>query len=153
MSIAGMLGKGLGYGIGAARVGGSLARMHAGKVGGMTNLQTIGGALAGGMYGAMSDNTSVLGGAAMGAGLARYGGSAIRGAMKGHAGSFLPGMRPGVATTMRMAARGAFRQAKADGLRSYRTIGRTMTKARGKINSLKTTTGKGMPPPGQMSLF
>jgi hypothetical protein len=35
------------------------------------------GAAAGGIYGGISNDTSVLGGAAMGAGLARYGGSGI----------------------------------------------------------------------------
>lgn len=40
------------------------------------------GALAGGLYGAMSDNTSVLGGAAMGFGIGRYGGAGLR-AMRG----------------------------------------------------------------------
>jgi hypothetical protein len=51
------------------------------------------GTAAGGLYGAMSDDTSILGGMAMGAGLgaggARYGGAAVKGmgrAIKSNAG-------------------------------------------------------------------
>jgi hypothetical protein len=74
------------------------------------------GAGAGAAYGAMSDNTSVLGGAAMGAVAGRYTGAGLRRAALGYRGIGVasPGLRgalsgfgKGVTNTLRMDYRGA----------------------------------------------
>ena len=53
---------------------------------GAAGKSTLAGAAAGGLYGAMSKDTSVLGGAIMGAGLGRYGASGFRRGMLGYRG-------------------------------------------------------------------
>ena len=81
---------------------------------GNTGRRTLIGAAFGGTYGAMSDNTSIIGGAMMGAGLARYGGAAVRRGMLGYRGI-------GVSTPgIRGAIMGANRGIRNRGMQDYR---------------------------------
>ncbi len=127
----------------------------------MTGRMAIGGAGIGGLYGATLGRdpgqsrlggafTGALGGAALGAGGYRYGGAAMRGGMRstaafGRLNSRMMGSRAGysrgaVAQAFGMGAgRGAFRQMRQDAARSYGYIGRTMTKAYGRIKGLTST--------------
>lgn len=82
---------------------GQLGRQAYGALG-TSGRSTLGGAAAGGAYGMMSGDTSMLGGAMMGAGLGRYGGAAARRLGRG----------PGAM------GRGALTQARAD-FRAVRT--------------------------------
>lgn len=93
------------------------------NAGGRTGQGALIGAGIGGAYGAMSDNTSVLGGMAIGAGLgaggARYGGAGLLAATKGFTGGFNPrafgqGVKNMVGRdylSARMAGRSAYRGA------------------------------------------
>ncbi len=104
-------GSRLGYA--ANNMGRLASHVARGGMGGAA--QAAMGAAIGGMYGATSDNTSVLGGALMGAGAMRYGASGIRRAALGRRGIGVgsPGMLGmghgfyrGVVNRARMDARG-----------------------------------------------
>lgn len=92
---------------------------------------TTKGAVLGAAWGAVSDDTSVLGGAVMGAGMGRYGASGMRRAALGYRGIGVPGARGamsaargfgrGVWNRMRMDYRGA-RMATNDGLGKIRGL-------------------------------
>lgn len=88
---------------------------------GLAGMQTAYGAMAGGLYGAASSDTSVLGGMAAGAALGRYGGAGLRGGLRGYrTGSMgAPAMGPLRGRDRMMSAIGrggarAFGQARAD---------------------------------------
>lgn len=112
---AGAAGK---FGPAASAAGGYA--MGAGRALGMTGGGAVGGAAIGGMYGMMSDDTSVLGGALMGAGLGaagmRYGPrgvNAFRGAGRGGA---------GIGGGLMAAGRGMYRGARADVMGGYNAV-------------------------------
>lgn len=90
--------------------------------------RTIAGAGVGALYGAWSDNTSVVGGAMMGAGLARYGGAAGRYALKVGIRRGDPRMLPMTGHPFMIGARSArlaMMTARRDASRAGRLIGRT----------------------------
>src|SRR3990167_508001 len=104
---------------------------------GKTARGSIVGGLAGGAYGAYSDNTSVLGGAmmgtGMGAGLARYGGAALRRGLLASRGIGVPAAQVGTygslgraaALGMRNAAKSDFMKASIYARRAGSMIGRS----------------------------
>ena len=116
----------------ALRTGGKALRWGA-----RNNMRAYGmtGALAGGAYGAVSDDTSVIGGALMGAGLGVGGVAAARGGM-------------GVAN--RYAAARALTQTRGEafklaGMASGRHIGRTLTKKASSVGSSMKMAWAGNP--------
>ncbi len=92
------------------------------------------GMLAGGLYGAFSDNTSVLGGMAMGGlaglGIGRYGGAGLA---MGRTSRLAGGSLSQVA---RAAGRGSWITARADAYASKQFIGRNITKGYNRIRGL-----------------
>lgn len=92
-----------------------------------TAAMTAGGMMAGGAWGAISGDTSVLGGMMMGAGLGRYGFAAARGARQGARygipGAGATGVGGRAWAGMRGAGRGAFRTMRADANRARGFIG------------------------------
>jgi len=115
------------------------------SLGNRNSFNTIAGAAAGGAYGAFSDDTSVLGGMAMGAVAGRYGGQAIRsgrGAM-GALRSGVGAMGPVVPSSLGK----AFGQSVMyGGGSSARLIGNDITKAYNGFKGL-FKGGKGAAPP------
>lgn len=123
-------------------VGGFASRLSKefGNVGGYRSLfrnRTALGAMAGGAYGAYSDNTSIVGGALMGAGAARYGGVAISSGLSAFArtGGRSMGFRAGYGASK--GASSAFRILANDGRRAGRMIATSAMKANNGYNKFR----------------
>lgn len=110
------------------------ARGAAGAVGGAwsgmagVGRRTLGGAAIGGAYGGMADDTSVLGGAMMGAGIGRYGGTGAMMARNSYRAWQGAGMGVGFRGGMMGMSfgHGAMLQMKRDAARSTRFITRNV---------------------------
>ncbi len=98
------------------------------------------GAMAGGIYGGITDGGSVLQGAAMGAAAARYGGAGIRGAMR-FRGSGMRAMAGGAVRAGRAMGMMDTRGAVIAGRRSAAMIGRTVTKGYNNFRTLGASGG------------